>query len=59
MSEAGFNLNFSNEGTWGKAIYFALKSSYSNAFAYSLEKSQRQMFMAKVIVGKTIVMQAS
>jgi hypothetical protein len=33
MSEEGFNLNFSKEGMWGKANYFAFKSSYSNSYA--------------------------
>ncbi len=57
MSEEGFNLNFANEGMWGKANYFAFNSSYSNAYSYVLPSGQRQLFMANVIVGKTIVMQ--
>ena len=57
MSEEGFNLNFSNEGMWGKANYFAYNSSYSNAYASVLPTGQRQMFMANVIIGNTIVMQ--
>jgi hypothetical protein len=32
-SEEGFNVNYSNVGMWGKANYFAFKSSYSNAYA--------------------------
>lgn len=57
MSEEGFNLNYSRVGSWGKANYFAYKSSYSNAYSSSLPTDQRQMFMANVIVGNTIVMQ--
>jgi hypothetical protein len=36
MSEEGFNLNYANEGMWGKANYFAFKSSYSNNYASKL-----------------------
>jgi hypothetical protein len=32
-SEEGFNINYSNEGLWGKGIYFALNSNYSNMYA--------------------------
>ncbi len=59
MSEEGFNLNYSNEGMWGKANYFAFNSSYSNDYSSALPTGQRQMFMANVIVGKTIVMQSN
>ena len=33
--EEGFNINFSNDGLWGRAIYFATMSSYSNNYSYS------------------------
>ncbi len=37
QSEEGFNVNYSNAGFWGKAIYFAENSSYSNAsYSYKL-----------------------
>ncbi len=57
LSEEGFNLNYSNEGMWGKANYFAYNSSYSNNYSSSLPTGQKQMFMATVIIGNTIVLQ--
>ena len=57
MSEEGFNLNYSNVGMWGKANYFAFNSSYSNGYASALPNGKKQMFMANVIIGNTIVMQ--
>ena len=57
LSEEGFNLNYSNEGMWGRANYFAEKSSYSNNYSSSLPTGQKQMFMATVIIGNTIVLQ--
>ena len=49
-------MNYSNAGMWGKANYFAFKSSYSNGYAHVLATGERQMFMAQVIVGKEIVL---
>ena len=34
QSEEGFDTRFSNEGLWGKAIYFAVNSSYSDVYAH-------------------------
>jgi hypothetical protein len=53
-SEDGFNINYSNEGMWGKAIYFACNSSYSNNYAHKYADGQRKMFMASVTLGKEI-----
>jgi hypothetical protein len=50
-SETGFNINYSNEGLWGKAIYFAVNSSYSNMYASTTPNGEKQMFMATVIIG--------
>ena len=41
---------------WGKAIYFAYNSSYSNSYTSKLPDGSRQMFMAQVLIGKEIVM---
>jgi hypothetical protein len=41
MSEEGFNLNYANEGMWGKANYFAFNSSYSNGYSSSLPTGER------------------
>jgi hypothetical protein len=35
-SEEGFDMRFSPGGMWGRANYFAVNSSYSNSYAYSL-----------------------
>ncbi len=36
QSEEGFNVNYANEGLWGKAIYFAENSSYSDGYSFKL-----------------------
>ncbi len=35
MSEEGFNINYANDGMWGRANYFAYNSSYSNNYSGS------------------------
>ena len=35
-SEEGFNVNYAKDGLWGKAIYFAENSSYSNGYSFKL-----------------------
>lgn len=54
-SEEGFDMRFSNEGLWGRGIYFADRAEYSNKYAYHLPYAHRklkQIFLAKVLVGK-------
>ncbi len=41
---------------WGRAIYFADKSSYSHNYRYN-QGDFRQMFMASVLIGKTYICQ--
>jgi hypothetical protein len=43
---------------WGKAIYFAFNSSYSNNYASKYEDGKRKMLMASVTLGKEITMQS-
>lgn len=39
-SEEGFNVNYANQGMWGKALYFAENSSYSDEyFPFKLSSS--------------------
>ena len=33
-SEEGFDMRFSNEGMWGRAVYFATNSIYSNMYSH-------------------------
>lgn len=57
--EEGFDMRYSADGYWGRAVYFAVNSSYSNVYSYknessifsSLEYRDRQMFYAKVNIG--------
>ncbi len=58
-SEEGFNINYSGDGMWGKAIYFAYNSSYSNGYSSQLPNGSRQMFMANVLIGKEITMNST
>ena len=57
-SEEGFDMRFSPGGMWGRANYFAFKSFYSNAYAHPLPNGYKQMFQAKVIIGKKIKMES-
>ena len=46
-SEEGFDMTYSNAGSWGYANYFAKNSAYSNEFAYKdLANGTKQMFCA-------------
>ena len=49
-------MRFSRDGMWGRAVYFAVNSSYSNAYKYDLKNGngEGQMFNAMVIEGKSI-----
>ena len=56
-SEEGFDMRYSNAGSWGYANYFAKNSAYSHNLAYqNLENGTREMFCAKVLIGKTILL---
>uniref|UniRef100_A0A7S2I1X7 Poly [ADP-ribose] polymerase n=1 Tax=Helicotheca tamesis TaxID=374047 RepID=A0A7S2I1X7_9STRA len=63
----GFMMQFSNKGFWGRGIYFADKSSYSNSYSYKPSnqdqserpgsaQGEREMFLAKLLVGNEIYM---
>jgi hypothetical protein len=34
--EEGFDLRYAKDGMWGQAVYFAVNSSYSNDYAYTI-----------------------
>ncbi len=54
-SEEGFDMRYSKAGSWGYANYFAKNSAYSNKYAFKVEENgTKQMFCAKVLIGKTI-----
>ena len=53
----GFDMRYSIKGMWGKANYFAVNSSYSNDYSYTVPNdSNRQMFIARVLIGDSINM---
>lgn len=47
-------MKFSSEGKWGRGLYFAVNSDYSNAFAHTFENGDHGIFLAKVNIGETI-----
>jgi hypothetical protein len=55
-SESGLDMRFSKPGMYGKGIYFAENSSYSDGYAYFKNNSsgQKQMFLALVLVGDSV-----
>jgi len=55
-SEEGFDMRYSNAGMWGHANYFAKNASYSNSYAHTTASGSKQMFVAKVIIGKPAVL---
>jgi hypothetical protein len=42
---------------WGRGIYFARKASYSDAYACTHTDGSKGMFLAKILIGETIVLQ--
>jgi Poly(ADP-ribose) polymerase catalytic domain len=55
-SEEGFDMKYSAQGMWGHANYFAKNSEYSNSYAYRHPSGNRQMFVATVLIGDTIIL---
>lgn len=57
----GFMMQFSQDGFWGRGIYFANKSNYSYGYSYKptagsgdrprAKSDEREMFLAKLLVG--------
>ena len=60
-SEEGFDMRFSNEGLWGKGVYFAENASYSHNYAHWLKNNNdmKQIFIAKVLVGNSVKLDAN
>ena len=51
-SEEGFDVRHSRGGSWGFANYFAINASYSDKYAYCTPQGEREMLVAKVILGE-------
>jgi hypothetical protein len=58
-SESGLDMRFSKPGMYGKGIYFAEQSSYSDAYAYRTHgfTGRKQIFLSLVLVGDSIALQ--
>lgn len=53
-SEEGLDMRFSPGGYWGRALYFAVNSKYSDKYHFPLPDGTKQMLSARVIIGNTI-----
>mmetsp|Transcript_1974 Transcript_1974/g.2066 ORF Transcript_1974/g.2066 Transcript_1974/m.2066 type:complete len:482 (-) Transcript_1974:127-1572(-) len=55
--EQGFDFRYSRDDcVWGRANYFAVNASYSQAYSFPLKSGYRQMFCARVCVGYPKIM---
>ena len=58
QGEEGFDTKFSQSGMWGRGLYFASKSSYSDKFAFKYKDNKGQLsgergiFLALVNLGE-------
>ena len=52
--EEGFDMRFSRAGMWGNGNYFAVNASYSDNYAHRTPDGTQQMFLAKVLTGRSI-----
>ena len=48
-----FDMRFNSVGMWGKATYFSVNASYSNAYAHPMATGSKQIFCANVIIGES------
>ena len=53
-SEKGFDFRFSRPGMWGYGSYFAANASYSAAYAYQTSTGDKNIFLARVLIGEYI-----
>jgi hypothetical protein len=49
------SVNYRLGTIYGHGVYFSSKASYSNSYAIPNKNGERCMFLAKVLIGKTIV----
>ena len=52
-SQVGFDVRYSNCGKWGWANYFAEKASYSDTYAHTTPDGTKEIFLVKVLTGKS------
>lgn len=56
--EVGLDMRFSNNGMWGRAIYFAQDASYSQKYAHVNTDGSESMFLASVALGDIVELPA-
>ena len=57
QDEEGFDMRFGRVGMWGNGNYFAVNASYSDDYAHRLPDGTQQMFLAKVLTGRSTELQ--
>ena len=55
--DEGFDMRFSRIGLWGGGNYFSVNASYSDRYAHRLSDGTLQIFLAKVLTGRSIELQ--
>lgn len=54
-SESGLNINYANEGMWGRGIYFAVNANYScptYSYPFTGLASVYEVLVCEVIIGE-------
>lgn len=58
-SEECFDMQYANDGMWGRGLYFAVNASYSDCgFAHKTLMGTKLMMLCRVMVGDTIKQQS-
>ncbi len=53
-SDTGFDLQFANNGAYGRGLYFAVNADYShNGFCHEIAENKWQMLLTDVFIGKS------
>ena len=50
--EEGFDIKFSNKGSWGNGLYFAENANYSKNYSHKHKNGVLGMFLAQVNLGR-------
>mmetsp|Transcript_24135 Transcript_24135/g.21200 ORF Transcript_24135/g.21200 Transcript_24135/m.21200 type:complete len:143 (+) Transcript_24135:1897-2325(+) len=54
--DEGFDLQYSNDGMWGRGLYFAVNASYSVSYSHTTGNT-RLMMLVKVMIGDEVKLQ--
>lgn len=57
----GFSINYaSDNGFWGRALYFAVNAKYSNdGYVFKLPSGEKQLFLVEVLIGDSVTLPIS